>query len=206
MREKTMLFTGHPSVGYHHSMAEPDRRMRRDAQERREALILAAEACFAESGFLVPLEDIADRAGVGRGTLYRNFKNRLDLALAIFEREIDKAAGRVDPTAPLAQIILALVEKGAHIAALFARLTVEIPLDDESHAAFKSLRGRFGTVLEPIVARAHAEGTLRADADTETLLLAIAMISHLRAWKFAEDREGKLRDAVDLVLRGLLPR
>lgn len=187
-------------------MAEPDRRMRRDAQERREALILAAEACFAESGFLVPLEDIADRAGVGRGTLYRNFKNRVELALAIFERAIDQSAARVDPDAPLDRIIATLVEKGARIAELFARLTMEVPLDDESHAAFKALRGRFGKVLEPVVAKAHTEGALRADADTETLLLAIAMISHLRSWKFAEDREGKLAEAVDLVLRGLLPR
>lgn len=180
--------------------------MRRDAREHREKLLQAAELCFAESGFLVPLEDIADRAGVGRGTLYRNFRNRLDLALAIFEREIDNAAARIDLAMPLDRIIATLVEKGARIADLFARLTVEIPLDDESYAAFKSLRGRFGTVLAPVVEKAHAEGRMRADADTETLLLAIAMISHLRAWKFGEDRKEKIAEAVDLVLRGLLPR
>ena len=53
--------------------------MRSDARERREALLTAGEQCFREQGFTVPLEQIADRAGVGRGTLYRNFKDAVTL-------------------------------------------------------------------------------------------------------------------------------
>ncbi|WP_431312381.1 TetR/AcrR family transcriptional regulator [Sphingomonas natans] len=51
--------------------------MRCDAAARREVLIDAGAHCFAEGGYLVPLGEIAARAGVERGTLYRNFRDRL---------------------------------------------------------------------------------------------------------------------------------
>ena len=181
-------------------------KIRRDARERREALIVAASACFAESGFLVPLEDIADRAGVGRGTLYRNFRNRMDLALAVFEREIDNSADHIDPGAPLAEVIAKLVQRGAEHHALFARLTMELPLDDESYAAFKGLRTRFAAVLQPVVTRAHASGELAREADAETVLLALLMVTHLGLHKPQIDGEERTAKAIDLVLRGLLPR
>ena len=68
-----------------------------DAQARRDALIAAARLCFARAGYFVPLEDIADAAGVGRGTFYRNFKDRMALALAVFEQEIERMRARLDP-------------------------------------------------------------------------------------------------------------
>ena len=67
---------------------------RRDAVLRREALLNAAIECFETRGYSVSLEEIADHAGVGRGTLYRNFKDRAALTLAIFAREIEKILGK----------------------------------------------------------------------------------------------------------------
>ena len=66
------------------------KRMRRDAAERRETILLAAEIAFAEHGFDVPLEEVCRLSGVGRATLYRNFENRLALVIAIMERNVDK--------------------------------------------------------------------------------------------------------------------
>jgi AcrR family transcriptional regulator len=66
--------------------AQPsDRALRADAQRNRERIVEAAGAVFAERGLLVPLEVIAERAGVGIATLYRRFPMREDLIDAVFD-------------------------------------------------------------------------------------------------------------------------
>ncbi|WP_271084183.1 TetR/AcrR family transcriptional regulator [Brevundimonas sp. NIBR11] len=62
--------------------------MRKDAADRRSALLRAAAVVFAEEGIDTPLDRIAERAGVGRGTLYRNFANRTEIALAVLLDEV----------------------------------------------------------------------------------------------------------------------
>lgn len=63
-------------------------RMRADAQRSRAKLLTAATTAFAEKGADAPLEDIARRAGVGIGTLYRHFPTRLDLQEAVFRSQV----------------------------------------------------------------------------------------------------------------------
>jgi AcrR family transcriptional regulator len=62
--------------------------MRADARRSHERLLTAATAAFAEHGADAPLEDIARRAGVGIGTLYRHFPTRLDLQEAVFRNQV----------------------------------------------------------------------------------------------------------------------
>src|SRR6201995_1177891 len=62
--------------------------MRADARRSHERLLTAATAAFAEKGADAPLEDIAKRAGVGIGTLYRHFPTRLDLQEAVFRTQV----------------------------------------------------------------------------------------------------------------------
>jgi AcrR family transcriptional regulator len=62
--------------------------MRADARRSHERLIAAATAAFAEKGADAPLEDIAKRAGVGIGTLYRHFPARLDLQEAVYRTQV----------------------------------------------------------------------------------------------------------------------
>jgi AcrR family transcriptional regulator len=62
----------------------PAEQLRSDARQNRARLITAATQAFAEKGADAPLEDIARRAGVGIGTLYRHFPSRLDLQAAVF--------------------------------------------------------------------------------------------------------------------------
>ena len=68
------------------------RLLRVDAQRNIDSLIESAKALFMSSGVDVPMKEIADRAGVGVGTLYRHFHLRSDLISAVFEREIDECA------------------------------------------------------------------------------------------------------------------
>ena len=69
--------------------AEP-RPMRADARRNYERLLTAARVAFAEHGTDFSLEDVARRAGVGIGTLYRHFPTRDQLADAVFSEEYEK--------------------------------------------------------------------------------------------------------------------
>jgi AcrR family transcriptional regulator len=68
--------------------------MRADARRNRERLLTAATAAFAEHGADAPLEDIARRAGVGIGTLYRHFPTRLALQEGVFRSQVDAVCAR----------------------------------------------------------------------------------------------------------------
>ncbi len=72
---------------------------RADAMHNRDKLLEAADAVFLELGVNAPLDAIAERAGVGRATLFRNFADRPALLLGLFERSVDsleREALRVD--------------------------------------------------------------------------------------------------------------
>lgn len=73
-------------------MVSGTRRVRADAQRNLEALREAAKEIFAESGVDAPVREIAERAGVGLGTVYRHFPQRSDLIKAVFRHEIDSCA------------------------------------------------------------------------------------------------------------------
>src|SRR5882757_7401519 len=66
-----------------------ERPLRRDAERNRELIIDAARDAFAEEGLDVGLHEIARRAGVGVGTVYRRFPDKDDLIDALFENSID---------------------------------------------------------------------------------------------------------------------
>src|SRR5215470_20289623 len=74
--------------------AEP--KMRADARRSRARLIEAATAAFAANGADAPLDDIARRAGVGIGTLYRHFPTRLDLQAAVFRSQVQSVCATAD--------------------------------------------------------------------------------------------------------------
>src|SRR5690349_7554731 len=68
------------------------RRKRADAVRNTETVLNAAKAAFAESGVDAPMRDIAARAGVGVGTIYRNYPKRSDVIIAVFRRELAATA------------------------------------------------------------------------------------------------------------------
>jgi len=74
----------------------PDAPLRADARQNHARLIKAATEAFAEKGADAPLEDIARRAEVGIGTLYRHFPTRLDLQAAVFRSQVGTVCGEGD--------------------------------------------------------------------------------------------------------------
>ncbi len=78
------------------AVPEAGRRVRADAKRNLVTLLHAAKQVFAEAGVDAPVRDIADRAGVGIGTVYRHFPTRPDLIAAVFRREIESCADAAD--------------------------------------------------------------------------------------------------------------
>src|SRR5258708_31098923 len=68
------------------------RAKRADARRNRETLLDAAAAIFVESGVEAPVRDIAGRAGVGTGTIYRHFPTRADLIIAVYRHQVEACA------------------------------------------------------------------------------------------------------------------
>jgi AcrR family transcriptional regulator len=65
---------------------------RADALRNQETLLDAAAAAFVASGVNAPVRDIAARAGVGMGTIYRHFPTRADLIIAVYRHQVDACA------------------------------------------------------------------------------------------------------------------
>jgi len=180
---------------------------RRDALVRRKALIEAAAACFVEKGYTVPLEEIADRAGVGRGTLYRNFRDRMELALAVFDRDIDALEAWLDMSRPIEQVMADILYRGAKVSALFTRLAIEIPIDFKHVEGFHALGQRVAAILVPVVERAHADGLLRPELGPKDLLLSMRMTSGLLIPQMSEEEvRERIEAAMALLMPGLRPR
>src|SRR5580658_894818 len=69
-----------------------DRKLRADARRNRERILEVAQREFTRVGADASLEDIAKKAGVGPGTLYRHFPTREDLLVAVYRSEVEKLA------------------------------------------------------------------------------------------------------------------
>jgi AcrR family transcriptional regulator len=161
-------------------MAQPVH-LRADAQHNREKLVAAARAAFAEQGLDVSLDDIAKRAGVGRGTLYRHFATRDDLIAAVFiDREAEIAAlaedcqQHDDPWTGFANYVRETCQAQAADRGLADLIAVGHPSPE-----LKMLRIRAYAGMKALIERAKADGSLREDftpEDVVLLLLAVAGI------------------------------
>src|SRR5262245_42740063 len=146
--------------------------LRADAQRNRDAILGAARDVFAEHGLEAPLEEIARRAGVGIGTLYRRFPTRLDLIDAILETTVDQhieAAERAlalpDPWQGLVSYLQASGELQARDRASNDMMSMRLPRAARAEAAKK----RVYDLTSQIIARAQQSGQLRADVTQEDL-------------------------------------
>jgi len=78
-------------------VTRPSERKRSDAARNEQTLLDAAAAVFVTSGVDAPVRDIAAKAGVGMGTIYRHFPTRADLIIAVYRHQVD-ACARAGPT------------------------------------------------------------------------------------------------------------
>ena len=156
------------------------RPVRADARRNTDALLEAALAVFTASGVDAPVREIAARAGVGVGTVYRHFPQRADLVAAVFRHEVDACADAApvlaaehSPGEALARWMYRYADFIAAKRGLAGALHSGSPAYDTLSAYFdKHLRPAFQTLLQA----AAAAGAVRADVDPNELLFALGTL------------------------------
>lgn len=159
-----------------------DRPVRADARRNLDALLRAALAVFATSGVDAPVREIAEKAGVGVGTLYRHFPRRSDLVMAIVRNEVDACAE--------AASVLAAEHTPSEALALWMPRFVDLIMAKRGLAAalhsgdpaYLSLPdyflGRLAPALQRLLDAAAAAGAVRTDIEAGDLLLAAARLAN----------------------------
>lgn len=175
--------------------AAPRRPQRADARRNYELLLAAAHDAFADDGSSASLEDIARRAGVGIGTLYRHFPTRKDLFEAVYVNEVEalcRSAADVAELAPwdgLVGWIHRFVEYTATKRAVAEELARESEL-------FQTCRVAIVAAGEPLLERAQAAGDARSDVRFDDVLRLIMGITLMQIIE-PEQRQRVLGMALD---------
>ncbi|RWX12875.1 TetR/AcrR family transcriptional regulator [Rhizobium leguminosarum] len=162
------------------STKSPERPVRADAQKNIELLVRTARDVFATSGVEAPMREIAERAGVGIGTIYRNFPQRSDLISAVFRSEVDACADAADTLLQnhsggdaldrwMQRYVDFIVAKRGLAAALHSG----DPAFEALPAYFDS---RFEPALQKLLDAAANDGDIRKDANPYDLLRAVASL------------------------------
>ena len=154
--------------------------LRADAQRNLVVLLEAAKEVFAIAGVDAPVRKIADRAGVGIGTVYRHFPRRADLIAAVFRKEMDACADAMDRLAATRPPFEALAE-GMQ---LFVQLAAtKRGLADALHSGDQAFEGlpahreqRLRPVFQALFQTATAAGAIRGDIDADDFLNAVASL------------------------------
>jgi AcrR family transcriptional regulator len=178
-----------------------DRRVRADAQRNLDALLRAAKAVFASSGVDAPVREIAEKADVGIGTLYRHFPQRADLIAAVFRQEIDACAEAARMLAAEYAPGEALAKWMQRYAAFIATKRGLAPALHSGDPAFEPLRAHFERRVRPalrtLLESAVAAGEVRNDVESDELLSAVASLCMP-----AQD-DGRAQRMVALLVDGL---
>ena len=175
------------------------RRLRADAERNRAALLDAAREVFAEHGLEAPLEEIALRAGVGIGTLYRHFPSREALIVELYRNEIqhliDLAPALLETHTPLEALRLWFGEVARYGQLKYGAAEVihAATSDDEYYEPF--IRA-----IAVLLDQGAAAGELKKGLDPEDVLLQLSVL-----WRIDPEPRGEARAAriLDLIIDGL---
>lgn len=178
--------------------------LRADAQRNRTELLKAADATFMELGADASLEQVAKRAGVGIGTLYRHFPDREALLLATLDDSLhglvalaEKLADADDPGEAFTTWLKAYVKNGTTYQGLSVCLKPLTRSTGETACVAVTRAG--GVLLE----RAQAQGTVRRDIDFEDVG---AMVSAVAMAMQASRDAKRAKRLLGLFLDGLQPK
>ena len=171
------------------SPATRERRLRADAARNREAVVSAAREVFAEAGLDAPLEEIARRAGVGIGTLYRRFPCREQLVSAAHIDKItayadaaERALAEPDPWAGFTGFVRRICAMQAGDRGLSDLLLITLAPGEQ----LEHIRARANRSVIALIDKAKAAGRLRSDMVGEDLLLMLIGNSAVAAAAMAD--------------------
>jgi len=196
--------SGVDQINGKHKPTSEARKPRADSARNRQFLIDAAKVGFAEVGLNVSLEEIARRAGVGIGTLYRHFPTREAVVEAVYRREVEQLAEVVPQlleTWPAAEAL----HKWMHLFVDYIA-TKRLIAPSLGTAAARSSTLHTTSVelitgaISTLVKRAIASGAVRKDIDPTDLLRALVGVSYGNpdaGW------QASARRLIDILMDGL---
>jgi AcrR family transcriptional regulator len=181
--------------------ALPQRPKRADARRNYDKLITAARQAFTDDGTSASLEDIARRAQVGIGTLYRHFPSRQELLEAVYVDEVDALCRSADEFAELPpwdaligwlhRLVGYIATKQALAEELFAYV-------DRDAEVFRTCRQSMFGAGQPLLERAQQAGVVRPDANITDVVHLVSGMTKIHA---ADPRQ--MGRVLDMALDGL---
>src|ERR1700751_5526600 len=188
-------------------MTPAERGLRADAERNRRRLLVAAEALFRERGLDVGVAEIAERAGVGRGTLFRNFASKEDLIAAIvverMREAVQEARGLLDAADPgdaLFEFLWIIAGRQQLDRGLFEAVGDAWLANDDIRAAHAEVVGVMGELL----GRAKSAGAVRGDVGAMDVLIMFKGVCE-GACAFAHVDSDIVRRQLDLLRAALRP-
>ena len=187
---------------------EPGRPLRADAARNRARVLEAARAAFAESGLEVGVDEIARRAHVGKGTLYRRFPTKEALVRAIFDDVLDEleraagdAAGDPDPWQALVRFLRAAAAMQAANQGFYDVVAQRLG----PRALTVAHRDRMRGIVEGPLRRAQAAGAVRVDLRADDVPMLLRMVGATTRPMLAGHPGGSWPRYLALLLDGIRP-
>jgi AcrR family transcriptional regulator len=174
--------------------------VRSDARENREKILAAARDLFLESGEAPSTNQVAQRAGVGAGTLYRHFPTREALVLAVYQDEVDRIIADVPEIlareAPLEALRLWTLEL---VAGMRRKHGLGDALGASAHQSIaEQTYGPVIAAIDTMLDAGKADGTIRADAEAGDYLQFTGAL-----WRAAPGPEDRAPRMLALLLDAL---
>jgi len=174
--------------------------VRKDAEERRMRLITVAAELFAEQGYGVALETVAERAEVGRGTLYRNFADRNAMILAVIETRLTELERFAQDNCGSPDMIRKFIRRLGAVGAFHENALVG---NHEIQAEIVlKLQSRVDDVLGLALNCADTSGSIRPSLTPDDLRMVNRMLVAATAAP-GIDREDAMDKALDIIMTGL---
>jgi AcrR family transcriptional regulator len=183
------------------TQAAPATAKRADARRNYERVLTAAREAFAEGGESTALEEIARRAGVGIGTLYRHFPTRQALLEALYVNEVEeitRSAAQLDDTDPWNALSIWFERLVGYLTTKRALAHELLDYLDQDAALFRECRTAVFAAGEPLLKRAQDAGVVRRDVDFADVLHIVGGITKMPATE-----PGQVEHVLHVALDGL---
>lgn len=168
-----------------------DRPRRADAIRNRERVLVAAQEVFAEAGLDVCIDEVALRAGVGKGTIYRSFptKDHLIAGIAIerlasFEQLATGALEDEDAGKAFRRVLVDIAQANADDRVMLEAMRLSTTVLELNEA-----RAGAAVALERLMRRARAQGHLRRDARADDVRVLLSGLTHSLSHEQQHDRK-----------------
>lgn len=184
---------------------EPRKPLRADAERNRRRILEAAAEVFGERGLGATLDAVAERAGVGVGTVYRRFPDKEALVDALFEERIDEVRRIADEAASIPdgwEALTAFMERALELHCHDRALKELVFSTAHGQDRVAHARNRIRPAVQTLLERARASGQLRADVDVNDVPVLQLMITAVIDYA-QEAAPGVWRRYLGILLDGL---